>query len=81
MTTLWCQQNVAFVAAVRHAQIDDISGHFENLVNGVFDAYAMELRRVGLKIGVELDDHPWVKEASLYDVEYFIFHCRDWNAD
>jgi predicted metal-dependent phosphoesterase TrpH len=75
------EQTVSLVAAVKHAIIVGISDHFECLVNGSFEGYEKEIRQVGLKVGVEVDGHPWVDEATNYDVDYYIFHCRDQNAD
>ena len=75
------EQTVSLVAAVRHAIIVGISDHFECLVNGSFEGYEKEIRQVGLKVGVEVDGHSWVDEATKYDVDYYIFHCRDQNAD
>jgi hypothetical protein len=75
------EQTVALVAAVRHAVIGGISDHFDCLVNGDFEGYEKEIRQVGLKVGVEVDGHTWVDEASKYAVDYYIFHCRDQNAD
>ncbi len=75
------EQTVDLVAAVNHARIVGISDHFENLVDGVFDRYAREVRKAGLKVGVEVDGHPWVAEAAGYEVDYYIVHCRDKAAD
>jgi histidinol phosphatase-like PHP family hydrolase len=75
------EQTVALVAAVRHAKIIGISDHFDYLVDGDFEGYETELRKVGFKVGVEVDGHPWVDEAKSYDVDYYIYHCRDQNAD
>ena len=75
------EQTVALVAAVKHAVIAGISDHLECLVNGDFESYEKEVRQVGFKVGVEVDGHPWVDDATNYDVDYYIFHCRDQNAD
>lgn len=75
------EQTVALVAAVNHANIVGISDHFEYLINGEFEIYEKEIRKAGLKVGVEVDGHPWVDEATNYNVDYYIFHCRDQNAD
>ena len=74
------EQTVSLVAAVKHAIIVGISDHFECLVNGSFEGYEKEIRQIGLKVGVEVDGHPWVDEATHYDVDYYIFHCRDQDA-
>lgn len=75
------EQTVALVAAVKHAITVGISDHFECLVNGGFEDYEKEIRQFGLKVGVEVNGHPWVDEAINYDVDYYIFHCRDQDAD
>ena len=75
------EQTVALVASFNHARIVGISDHFENLGDGVFDRYAMEIRQAGLKVGTEVDGHSWVAEAAGCDVDYYLFHCRDQDAD
>ena len=75
------EQTVALVASVKHAEIAGISNHFESLLDGQFECYEKEVRRAGLKVGVEVGGHIWVSEAVGYPVEYYIFHCRDITAD
>jgi histidinol phosphatase-like PHP family hydrolase len=75
------EQTVALIAAVRHANIIGISDHFEYLMDGNFEGYEKEIRQFGFKVGVEVDGHPWVDEAKNYDVDYYIYHCRDQNDD
>ena len=75
------EQTIALVAAVRHARVVGISDHFDCLVDSQFDKYKLEVQRAGLKVGVEVDGHSWVAEATGYDVDYYIFHCRDHDAD
>ena len=75
------EQTIALVAAVHHACVMGISDHFENLVGGVFARYAAEIREAGMKRGVEVDGHAWASEAAAYPVDYYIFHCRDLDAD
>lgn len=75
------QQTVSLIAAVKHARIVGVSDHFESLINGAFEAYSAEVRDNGLKVGVEVDGHPWVEQASEYEVDYYVMHCRDSDAD
>jgi histidinol phosphatase-like PHP family hydrolase len=75
------EQTIALVAAVKHARTVGISDHFENLVNGQFQGYSNEVRKAGLKLGVEIDGHAWANEATRYDVDYFIYHCRNQDDD
>jgi histidinol phosphatase-like PHP family hydrolase len=75
------EQTLSLIAAVKHAIVVGISDHFECLLNGSFEDYAKEVRQAGLKLGVEVDGHPWVDLAINYIVDYYVFHCRDLNAD
>jgi histidinol phosphatase-like PHP family hydrolase len=75
------EQTVALVAEVEHAAIVGISDHFDSLVDGYLEEYEREIRQAGLKVGVEVDGHAWVGEAADYNVDYYIFHCRDQAAD
>jgi len=75
------EQTVALVTAVKHAEVVGISDHFESLTDGQFEIYEKEVRRAGLKVGVEVDGHAWVPEAEGYPVDYYIVHCRDITAD
>jgi histidinol phosphatase-like PHP family hydrolase len=75
------EMTIALVASVAHARIVGISDHFENLVDGVFNRYADEVRGAGFKLGAEVDGHAWAQEASAYPVDYYLFHCRDQGAD
>ena len=75
------EQTVALIAAVKHAHVVGVSDHFEDLIDGTFERYAADLRGHGLKVGVEVDGHPWVAQASEYEVDYYVMHCRDIDAD
>lgn len=75
------EQTVTLVAAVKHAAIVGISDHFDSLADGHFEEYEREIRRAGLKVGVEVDGHAWAAEAVSYNVDYYIYHCRDQDAD
>jgi len=80
-SAVMAEQTVALVAAVEHAGIVGISDHFDSLVDGDFEIYEREIRQAGLKVGVEVDGHTWAAEALNYNVDYYIFHCRDQDAD
>lgn len=75
------EQTIALVASLKHARIAGISDHFEYLGGGVFDDYVRQIRRAGLKVGVEVDGHAWAAAAAGRDVDYYIIHCRDRDAD
>lgn len=75
------EQTVTLIAAVKHARIVGVSDHFENLTRGSFEQYAAEVSGHGLKVGVEVDGHPWAQQASEYEVDYYVMHCRDHALD
>jgi len=75
------EQTVELIAAIAHAEVIGISDHFEYVAMDAFAAYEYDLRQAGLKVGVEIDGHPWVADAAVYPVDYYIFHCRDKKAD
>ena len=75
------EQTVSLIAAVKHARIVGVSDHFESLLNGGFERYCAEVSGYGLKVGVEVDGHTWVQEASEHEVDYYVMHCRDSGAD
>jgi histidinol phosphatase-like PHP family hydrolase len=75
------EQTIAFVASVKHAKIVGISDHFEYLSDGAYEAYYKELREAGLKVGTEIDGHQFADEAATFNFDYFIYHCRDLDAD
>ena len=75
------EQTVSLVASVNHAEIIGISDHFENLIDGTFESYFAEVSGNGLKVGVEVDGHPWARLASEHKVDYYVMHCRDNAAD
>ena len=80
-SAVMAEQTIELVAAIRHAEIVGISDHFENLVNGAFTTYEKQIRQAGSKLGTEVDGHPWVDQALTYDMDYYIVHCRDNDAD
>ncbi len=75
------EQTVDLVAAIAHAEIMGISDHFEFVATDAFTAYENDLRRNGMKVGVEVDGHAWVGDAASSPVDYYIFHCRDHRED
>lgn len=75
------EQSVELVAAVRHANVVGISDHFEFLVDGWIDAYAEAVRYAGLRVGTEVNGHPYVSAARQGPFDYYVFHCYDTDAD
>ena len=75
------EQTIDLVARLRHAKITGISDHFEYLVRGTFESYEREIRAAGFKLGAEVDGSDWAKEAAAYNLDYYIVHCYDRDAD
>lgn len=74
------EQTIELIAAVEHARVVGISDHFEHVCDR-FDDYAAAVRRAGLRLGTEVNGHPWVEAALAVDCDYWIFHCYDRDAD
>jgi histidinol phosphatase-like PHP family hydrolase len=75
------EQTIGLIAELRHARIVGISDHFELVGEDFFEEYAREVRAAGLKVGMEIDGHPWVTAARGADADYRIIHCYDRDAD
>jgi histidinol phosphatase-like PHP family hydrolase len=75
------EQTVSLIAEIKHAEIVGISDHFDSLVNGNFERYGREVRKAGFRVGAEVDGHAWVDEAKDCNLDYYIFHCHDRDAD
>jgi len=80
-TAVAAQQTVEFIARVRHAEIVGISDHFDYLVDGNFAEYEKTVRSFNFYLGTEVDGGAWVFPASAFDVDYYIYHCRDRDED
>jgi histidinol phosphatase-like PHP family hydrolase len=74
------EQTPELIASVGHAKVLGISDHFEHF-NYRFDEYAATLRNLGFHVGVEVDGSDYTDEAALFDFEYYIYHCRDHDAE
>jgi len=74
------EQTIELIAALGHARIVGISDHFEYVVEHFVD-YETAVRNAGLRLGIEVDGHPWVDAALAVDCDYRIFHCYDRAAD
>jgi hypothetical protein len=75
------EQTPELVARVRHAQVVGISDHFEHFADGAYDAYVERIGGLGLLIGTEVDGADSVDFAAKLDFRYYIYHCRDREAD
>lgn len=74
------EQTVALIAEVAHARILGISDHADCLVDD-FPAYEKEVRKYGLRLGIELDGSVWVADSLRLPVDYYVYHCRDKAED
>jgi histidinol phosphatase-like PHP family hydrolase len=74
------EQTLERVAAIRHARVLGVSDHLEAL-SGSFDRYAEAVRSLGLRLGIEVNGAEWVPAALELPVEYYVYHCRDREAD
>ena len=75
------EQTPELVARVRHAQVVGISDHFEHFADRAYDVYVERIRGLGLLVGTEVDGAASVDFASKLDFDYYIYHCRDRDAD
>ncbi len=74
------QQTCKLISKVRHAKRTGISDHFESLASH-FDRYEKEVRSFGFYLGVEVDGADYVREASQFPLDYYIYHCRDRKSE
>ena len=75
------EQTPELVARVRHAQVVGISDHFEHFADRAYDVYVERIRGLGLLVGTEVDGAASVDFAAQLDFDYYIYHCRDRDAD
>ena len=74
------EQTVQLVAALGHARIVGVSDHFET-VAAEFRHYAAAVRSCGLLVGTEVNGAEWAREAESAEAQYYVYHCRDREAD
>ncbi len=75
------EQRIELVAAVQHARIVGISDHFEHLPPDDLESYARSVRGAGLYVGTEVDGAPSVAAAAAFPFDYYVYHCRDEEAE
>ena len=75
------EQTVELVSQYRHAARLGVSDHLEYVVGEAFEAYEEALRSNRLYVGVEANGAEWVREASVLNVDYYVYHCRDRAQD
>lgn len=71
------EQTVELIARVRHAKQIGIADHLEYLDDPIFDEYQTKLKRLGFKIGCEVNGGEWVDRALELPTDYYVYHC--WN--
>ena len=74
------EQTPELIAHVRHADSIGISDHFEHFYDQ-YEFYVETLTKYGFHVGTEIDGSDYVKEASLFDFEYYIYHCRNFPSE
>jgi hypothetical protein len=75
------EQTVELVARLGHARVVGIADHLEFVSGGRFPAYREAVREHGLRLGVEVNGAVWVSTAVAHDVDYYVYHCFDDEAD
>jgi hypothetical protein len=75
------EQTIALIARLRHAQVVGISDHLELIGEDRFDEYRRQVCAAGLKVGMEVNGHGWVRAATEVTCDYRIYHCFDRDAD
>ena len=75
------EQTPELVARVRHAEVVGISDHFEHFADAAYDEYVARIRSLGLRVGTEVDGAASVSFAASLAFDYYIYHCRDRQAD
>jgi len=75
------EQTLDLISKIKHAKIIGISDHFEYIGIEKYEEYKKGIIKYDFKLGTEVDGKEFVKEASMLDFEYYLYHCRDSNND
>jgi histidinol phosphatase-like PHP family hydrolase len=75
------EQTLDLIYKIKHAKIIGISDHFEYIGIEKYEEYKEGVLKYGFKLGTEVDGKEFVKEASMLDFDYYLYHCRDSNND
>ena len=71
------EQTIELIAKVGHAEIIGISDHLDYLDDASFVEYSEKIRASGLKLGCEVDGADWVDRALEFQMDYYVYHCRN----
>ena len=75
------EQTLDLIYKIKHAKIIGISDHFEYIGVENYQEYKKAVLAYNFKLGTEVDGKEDVKEASMLDFDYYLYHCRDSNND
>jgi hypothetical protein len=75
------QQTIGLIARLPYARVAGISDHLELIGEDRFEDYRREVAGAGLKVGMEVNGHEWVRVATEATCDYRIYHCFDRDED
>ena len=75
------EQTLDLISKIRHAKIIRISDHFEYIGIEKYEEYKEGVLKYNFKLGTEVDGKEFVKEASMLDFDYYLYHCYDSQND
>ena len=74
-------QTPEFISSIAHAGIIGIADHLNYVSGSDFNAYALDIRSFGFKVGVEVSGAEWVQAALAIEPDYYVYHCWDKKQD
>jgi histidinol phosphatase-like PHP family hydrolase len=74
-------QTLDLIAAVRHARVIGISDHLDCLAERSVEDYMEAVRAHGFHVGMEISGGAWSDMAAEIPTEYYVYHCKDEEAD
>lgn len=75
------EQTPELIRRIAHATTVGISDHFEHFADTAYDVYMDHLDQLGLFAGTEVDGSGSVDFAASLAFDYYIYHCRDSEAE
>jgi histidinol phosphatase-like PHP family hydrolase len=75
------EQTPELIARIAHAKVIGISDHFEHFADDSYEDYVTRVRSLDLAVGTEIDGAAYVNFASTLAFDYYIYHCRNIEAD
>lgn len=75
------EQTLELISRIKHAKIIGISDHFEYIGEEKYEEYKEGVIKYKFKLGTEVDGKEFVKEASMLDFDYYLYHCYDSKND